>query len=464
MREITLNTDGDLIVRSTNGGESKVDYAEISSISFVDDHDDISKISKLSDYSNEIFINFLIKKKEWKSLINDGDKLLRSEGDSLTHSLWNDYVDEQDRRKRKVSHFSILQSWVKLFLSFFVCSMIIFLRKIENRPKDVSLQKVAIVRSNATYSKLKSISDDLSVTLISEDIVYKNKQITSLFSIISFSQCFKAMIRAFKTTIQDFNNLSLELREHFGIEFYNILMTNYAPRVVLKCMFEQVLNILVVDFNIQEVVTGNKEDRFAMVEKKLCSRYSIPLICIPHGLEYSYPFPTGVAGDVFYCTSENAKVVLKDIYPEVNFIFDELLQSKIYKVVSKEKLSAINSKSIIFFTESRDIEVNRKIIDDLNSLGIDFSVRLHPKDCASNYVDKKISYHDDYESAIKDSICICRKSTVLIEAVYNKSIAISYLINSKDSYYVSRVFPSLNSNDIHKCHDKESLVELILAS
>ncbi|WP_440885589.1 hypothetical protein [Vibrio campbellii] len=440
-----------------------MDYEDISSSEFFDDYGYSNDISKLSDYSNEIFINYLIKKKEWMALIKSDDELLKTEGSSLSHLLWNDYVEDNFVGESGVKPISNIQCWVKLFAYFIACFIVIFFRKMQNDVKNVPLKKIAIVRSSATYSKLNSIFNDLNITLISEDIVYRNRNMISLFSIISFSQCFKAMRRAYKTTFQDFYNLDLELREHFGAKFSRKLLANYASRVVLKCYFEEILNILVVEHNIEELVTGNKEDRFAMVEKKVCSRYEIPLTCIPHGLEYSYAFPTGVAGDVFYCTSDNAKNVLSDLYPKVDFKFDESIQNEMYKVEGLKKTSS-DSKSIVFFTEPRDIEVNRKIIDDLISLEVNFSVRLHPKDCSSNYLDKSISYHDDYESAIKDSICICRKSTVLIEAVYNKSVAISYLINSKDSYYVSRVFPSLSSNNIYKCHDKESLAELILAS
>jgi len=466
MRKITLNADGELVVIENGEGSSHIDYSRIATNQFVDSAGNAyRRYGVLTDYSNEIFINHFVRKLEWRALIQTEDRLIKAEQNDIIHLLWNEVVEETSSPRKKSSKSWSILAWLKLFLAYVACLGIVLSRKLKNLgSNNRSLYKIAVVRSNATYSKLRSVEQSLSITLLSEDIVYQNSKLKSIFSVLSFGQCLNALCRAIVPTITEFGCLIRELETVFDSKVAAKLICSYSSRVVLKCTFEQLLMILLKANNVPQLVTGNKEDRFAMAEKRLCSKLGITLTCIPHGLEYAYCFPTGIAGDVFYCTSDRAKTVLSILYPTVFFIYDEYLQRLMYRITEKSFIESEPINKVVFFTESRDIEVNRKIIDELTDMGLEFYVRLHPKDSESNYLDKSIVFHDNYAEAICNSLCICRKSTVLLEALYNNSLPIAYLINSKDRYYVFKIFPSLNSVNIHKCLDKESLAQLILAS
>lgn len=463
MRTITLNADGDLVAINPDGTHSNVDYSKIKDNQFVDDVGNAyCRYGVLTDYSNEIFINYFIRKEEWLALISDGDKLVKSDNNSIIHSLWNEVVESSEQYRERSSKFLLFLSWLKLSLACIACLGIVILRKLKTIGcNNDQLEKISIVRSKAAYSKLASVAESFSITLVSEDIVYQNNKLKSIFSFLSFGQCLLALVRAIGPTFKDFGRIVKELETVFGPKVAAKLIYHYSSRIALKCTFEQLLTALIKNKFFSEIVTGNKEDRFAMTEKRLCASHGIHLTCIPHGLEYSYQFPSGIAGDVFYCTSDKAKSVLSKLYPTTRFIYDESLQRLMYRISGKSIGKVGKERGIVFFTESRDIDVNRKIIDDLNFMGLKFSVRLHPKDSKNNYLDKLVFFEDNYNAAICNSICIGRKSTVLIEAICNDSISIAYLINAKDRYYVSEIFPSLSSNNIRKCVDKDSLAQVI---
>jgi hypothetical protein len=99
-------------------------------------------------------------------------------------------------------------------------------------------------------------------------------------------------------------------------------------------------------------------------------------------------------------------------------------------------------KKIIFFTEALGVDINMKIIDTLLKSGLPFSLKLHPKDVRENYqhYGSDITFVTDFGDAISGNICLARKSTVLIEAIYNESIAIAVLFDARDQFYVENFY------------------------
>ena len=463
MRKITLNANGDLSLIDANDLNSQIDFSGLSLNHVSNASKEYSNYGQLSDYSNEIFINYFIRRFEWRALIRKEDTLIKAKQKSVIFLLWNEFVEETTSSiKVQSKAFSIL-AWFKILICYLAFLGIVLFRKLKNfNFKNMPLNKIVIIRSKASYSKLRPIAERLSLSMFSEDIIYSNSKLDSIFSILTFRQCFLAVFRALVPSIIELKCLIRELEAIFDRKVAAKLIYSYSARVVHKCIFEQLLTVLLKANSISELVTGNKEDRFAMVEKRTCANAGIPLTCIPHGLEYAYKFPTGIAGDIFYCTSSKAQVLLSNLYTDICFIYDESLQSLIYSNPKSFFIENQQSKKIVFFTESRDIEVNRKIIDELISMKIDFKVKLHPKDVKKNYLDKKITILENYEEAIFNSICISRKSTVLIEAPYNNSVSIAFLINSKDRYYVNEILPSLTDPNIYKCLNKDALIQLIL--
>ncbi|MDK9759050.1 hypothetical protein KIV40_27820, partial [Vibrio sp. D173a] len=348
MRYITLNNEGELIA-DEGGGYSLVDYTKLAKEDFSKNVGvEYIKFGIISDYSNEIFINYYIRQKEWEYLIKEDDILVKSKGNSISHFLWNDLVERKNNPPQKSSSLIFLFPWAKLFLACLVCFTLVTLRKLFNfKRRKATAKSIAIVRSKASHSKLSLINEQESILLLSEDIVYRNRKLQSMFSYFSFGQCLIAMFKSIGSAFRDFSFLIREVDSIFGSRVTARIISNYSFRVALKSIYEQLLFCFLKSGLVSDLVTGNKEDRFAMVEKRLCAKFGVCLTCIPHGLEYTYKFPSGIAGNVFYCTSEKSKEVLSKIYPTILFVHDEHLQKSLYQLSEPGKY---NKEEIVFFT------------------------------------------------------------------------------------------------------------------
>jgi hypothetical protein len=77
------------------------------------------------------------------------------------------------------------------------------------------------------------------------------------------------------------------------------------------------------------------------------------------------------------------------------------------------------------------------------------SIKLHPKDKKSDYekYESRVNFIEDFNDAVSRNICFSRKSTTLLEAVYNGSVSGAILINAKD-IAVFNTFPSLQDEKI----------------
>jgi hypothetical protein len=225
-------------------------------------------------------------------------------------------------------------------------------------------------------------------------------------------------------------------------------------------MFYLFFSDLVREYHISSILTGNKEDRFALTESVISKENELELVCLPHGLEYGYILPSGVAGDVFFCTSVRALDKMTSYYGKGRFIFDKNLWSSVFDVKINNEHTNSNRK-IVFFTEPNDIDLNRDVLLYLLEGTLDFYVKLHPRDKKYNYHDLDLKYIEDYSIAISGSVCLARKSTILIEAGFNNSKAIAIAVDTRDSLYIEEVFPSLSSDEIYVCRNFENLFEVI---
>ena len=80
--------------------------------------------------------------------------------------------------------------------------------------------------------------------------------------------------------------------------------------------------------------------------------------------------------------------------------------------------------------------------------GLRLCLKLHPKDNLKNYSSFDVDLIDSIEEALINNICFARKSTTLIECIYNNSKAAAILTNSKD-ICLFHTFPSLQNKEIH---------------
>ncbi|MEZ8389264.1 hypothetical protein AB6C53_08320 [Vibrio splendidus] len=337
---------------------------------------------------------------------------------------------------------------------FFVISlyMVLFPRCKEDIISDYS--SICVCRSFATDSKLSFLKGE--VRFYSE-LMFGNKR-GNLYNVplIDRILCVFISYRVF------FNDVFLFLSD---IKKSNLIQlsvfTYYIVRIPHKCIYESFLSNLLVKVKPDRVYTGNKEDRFALVEGKLCQRLGIDLVCYPHGLEYGFKLPRGVVGNKFYTYSKIVSEIYSDIYSSSSqkFIFSEDIASKL---LLGGRCNKIKYDKVVFFPESKGTEINLKIVKSLFDSKIDFQIKLHPLDRIEHYLNIGVDesrFIDSFDEAMQSKYILARKSTVLIEAVYAQSFACAILIDDDEVFRFENDFPSLLDPRIRQFYNVESFVE-----
>jgi hypothetical protein len=399
------------------------------------------EIVERNDYVNEFFLYYVIPFIEKISLLKKQD-----DGNLILKNNFGDYLK---------SIFQVVYS--ALIIIFYVVTLPLYVlfrfRALENDSLEV--RSLVVIRSPAAHSKMAFLKNK-GIAFYADSLVYQATEINlSLYSQSLFTRLMGVGVIPWMG-FKDFFTLFIMASRHLGFVLAVNVVVYYRKRLVHKVTFEFYLDKLLKIAKPNVLYTGNKEDRFALIEKRLCNENSIKTVCIPHGLEYSFKMPAGLVGDVFYCNSQNAKNYLERLYrnSKTGFIFD---RSIVGQMLSRH-VKTQKEKQIVFFPESREPKKNLAIIQFLKTQNINFYVKLHIKDSLDHYrpfIDESILVND-FDNAISNSICLARKSTILLEAVYNHSIPIAVLVDDKDRAYFEFMFPALNDENILKvCSFKE---------
>jgi hypothetical protein len=263
---------------------------------------------------------------------------------------------------------------------------------------------------------------------------------------------------AFKRALSTFHSDRLFLKQK--IYLTGSFCEKYGLRLLHTHLYELAINKLFSENLNSTFYTGQNLDRYAIVEDVTSKRYNIKTVNIPHGLEYGFKCPYGFTSDVFYANSRNAAEYLNKLYNTNKFIFDIDVTTKMFKLDKGQP----HPKYVVFFTEPRDVYVNLDILNQLKPLldkdGIALHLKLHPIDKESNYSHLGLDIITDYNMSLTGNICIARKSTILLEAVYNDSISIAIITNVKDqSTFIN--LPSLNDERIIKTNNVNELYKEI---
>lgn len=403
-----------------------------------------------SDYINEIFLYFhisLFEKKRTLDLKGCENLSSSSYGKSDIH-LWQVAALQLGV---KLSFVSRLILYLKSIFLFFWSFLIVVVSSIlaptytlfrfKKRIRG-ECSEIVVVRSPASYQKVAFLQKE-GVVFYSDNLSFSKNGVGNLYETLGWIKKIKSIFCVPACSLIDFFRIYRDAKGTVGLVLTGYVLNYYAKRVAHKCNFEFYLDAVLKTGEVETYYTANKEDRFALLEKRLCKKYKVHCVCIPHGLEYSFKMPGGLVGDDFYCTSANAKAYLTTLYGDQNisFHFDEgIAKNMFFRHFEKSK-----KRNLVFFPESREPEVNLQIMEFLVSEGFELYVKLHVKDNIENYASVKanINIIESFDDAISSNICLARKSTVLVEALYNNSIAISILINNKDKSYVDLMFPSL---------------------
>lgn len=316
---------------------------------------------------------------------------------------------------------------------------------------------ICVSRSFATSNKLTFLEAD-NVVFFSEKPTKCNAS-DDLYA-VSLRARVSIFFKCIITFFTDYAELSRDVIRYLSPSKLLFVSRFYIMRLPHKVGFSSYLAHLLMRYKPRNLITGNKEDRFALVEQNLAKQLNIPLICYPHGLEYAMKLPRGVVGDVFYCLSDATKEHYDAIYVNSGqeFVFSEKI---VLRMLGTQIKSHKSQKKIVFFPESRGIEINQRIIKELLSHNVEFYIKLHPSDSISNYEMLGVSHHcvlDDFDDAISGNLVIARKSTVLLEALYSGSFSCAILIQENDMHFFETEFPSLWDSRIQRAYTFNELI------
>lgn len=351
---------------------------------------------------------------------------------------------------------NVLQGHINLIMStfYFIFKMLI----IPNRSKISSdRDKISVIRTSASKQKLGFLDD---VDIRYEDFNDKN----SIYSCFSKLKRVYWVIKSWMASYTEMNKYNGYIKNAIGASSSAYAYKYYSKRVVHTILYSIIIDRFFAENEGKRFYTGNNLDRFAIIEEATAKKHNIDITCVPHGLEYGFKLPHCFIGDEFYTTSLNASLHLNRLYGTKKFIYNEGIAEGMFSVTCENKNS---ERDIVFFTEPREIEVNFAIMEELipllKSKELQLFIKLHPKDKKSNYDKylKDIKFIDNFSASITDNICISRKSTTLLDAVYNNSYAIAILINNKDKV-IFNTFPSLQDKSIRAFNSVTKAFEWIL--
>lgn len=334
-----------------------------------------------------------------------------------------------------------------------VLYIIFRLLQIPYNPNITISKRFAVLRSKAAIKKFKNFKE---ISQEIESFYDKN----SIYRLYPKGKRIKWAISAYIKSFSSIREIVNSYVPLLGKYFKYVLMNYYQKRIVYAEFYKLVMDDYLSHFEGMEFYTGNNIDRFSVIEDKLCKKHQIKSYNIPHGIEYGYRFPKGFSSDVFYTHSQYTADFLNNLYNTSKYIYDKSIISRMFKY----NYDKPHDKMVIFFTEPRDINVNidiiKELLSSLEKKKIKLYLKLHPVDKKENYKEFNVNYISDYELSLTGNICISRKSTILLEAIYNQSLPIAIITNPKDRTMFA-LFPSLNAKEIVKTYSVQELVNVI---
>lgn len=321
--------------------------------------------------------------------------------------------------------------------------------------KPVLNNSIILERTQAARTKFKWYKENLNCSIIIEQLRFNN----IFYSTIRLGNIFSLTYFLIINIFRDIKFLLNYSKIYLSADLFPFILYYYSKRIPHAIVYEYSLKCLLSQ-NVTEVYTGNNLDRFALVEEKVSKVNKVRLINVPHGIEYGFLLPHCFTGDLFYTYSKEGSIQLNKNYNTNKFKFSEEVVSR---MLSRNYYSKVD-KSYVFFTEPFEIEINRTIIKYLKEIslinGFKFYVKLHPRDNKTNYDDLEVNFIIDFEDSITNNICIARKSTVLLESIYNGSKSIAVLLSESDKFVFNQ-FPSLQDYRIIKVYDLKQLKEYL---
>lgn len=349
---------------------------------------------------------------------------------------------------------------IKAYLSYHttvIASAMDFLylqSKIKHTASIVVSDKFAVVRHKGAIKKFKKFTE---ISQERESLFEKD----SIYRLYPISKRLKWVLEAYFNSNRTFRTMKNFYCPILGTHFKYPLMSFYKKRIVYAELYELLMDDYLSHFKGCSFYTGNNLDRFSVIEDQLCDKYNIKSYNIPHGIEYGFKFPKGFSSSVFFAHSQYTADYLNKLYSTDKYVYNEAVIRRMFEYGYNQP----HEQMVIFFTEPREVNVNLEIINGLlprlRKEGITLYLKLHPGDNKHNYDGINVEYITDYDLSMTGNICVSRKSTILIEAIYNHSLPVAIITNPKDNSTFN-MFPSLNAKEIIKTYSIDELIDVIM--
>lgn len=308
--------------------------------------------------------------------------------------------------------------------------------------------------------RMKSVQKKLRRFNFHKELEYPFEK-ESIYRLFKISKRLLWIIKAYISSFGEMKRLRSFYKSKFGSWSMIALNDYYNKRIVYAEFFKYMLDYYMPYYKGYKFYTADNIDRFSVIEDQIAHKYNIETYNIPHGIEYGFKFPKGFSSDVFYANTQYTADYLNKLYDTDKYVFDEKIALKLFVLEGVKP----HKKHIVFFTEPRDSEVNLQILERLIPLlktkGLELKLKLHPLDSKERYDRFDVEQLSDYSEAMVGNICIARKSTCLLEAVYNNSTPIAIITNQKYRTKLE-LFPSLNTEKIIKTYSVEELFNQII--
>jgi hypothetical protein len=436
----------------------------------VNDHDFVGN----SDYSNEIFLYYYTRLMEYCALFQASN----SSRCDVSSRLLDKVLFSKARLMvgHEVSFWSRIPSFIIALAGFIISAFSMFLlsfflpfylvrKKGSPRSSETYSDKksVFMIRSKAAYQKCRiRIEASESAVTFFDNYGDLNVPGLSIYSVISLKNIFALSIKSAFYALRDIKSFVADSRHMLDATCALTLLPKYAKRISHKAVYEACFKEVVRLVPEADFFTGDKDDRFALMQTRICKREKRRLFCLPHGLEYGFRFPGGLSATTFYCFTPEAAGFLNNLYNEKKFVYSEAVVDEMYGIgFGEQEVEKVDR--LCFFTEPRDPEVNHEIVKSLMEKGVNFSLKLHPLESSEDYRKRfpEVEQIEDFNDAIGSSTCLARKSTILLEASRRGARSIAVLISEKDRVYVMKIFPSLCSKNILRAFTFDELHEML---
>lgn len=269
------------------------------------------------------------------------------------------------------------------------------------------------------------------------------KSINSIYKIYDYSQLFVMPFIFIKFFVLDVYFFVVSSLRYFDIPNHFRLI--YSCKILFKVLYESFLYFLLKNSHCKSIYAFDKEDRYSICTFSCIDSFGKRFVVFPHGLEYGFQLPSGVAGHIFFCLTEASMEFHQNTYND-NARF-KLSKSLVAKVFKRDLCHLLHERRLIFFPESRDLSVNIYCLEVLQKLANVNSLKLYvcPLEKQKKY------YFDflqlDHNDVSSNDFVVARKSTVLFEYAISGLVVFALLLNDDDCVFFN-LFPSLKHRNI----------------